>query len=262
MSDQDPQRPSGSSPPEGGAGEDAKAGDQPSPEEKAAAAKAKAEAAAKAKAAREAAEAAKPPWERDPATPEWTEADEDPLAVALRARHGEAIEAARSFAGDLVFKVNRSSVAEVCGSLNSDLGYRLLVDILGAHYPQREGMDYEVVYIAYNFEDNRRVRVRVETDEQTAVPSVCGVWRGANWMEREVYDMFGVRFADHPDMTRILLWEGFNGHPLRKDFPVEGVDTGAAIYPEYYEEQAGPVTGTGTGWRPAEPAGDEGGGES
>jgi NADH-quinone oxidoreductase subunit C len=65
--------------------------------------------------------------------------------------------------------------------------------------------------------------------------------------------MYGVSFAGHPDLTRILLWEGFNGHPLRKDFPVEGIDTGAAIYPEYYEEKTGPVAGTGTGWKPAPP---------
>ena len=76
------------------------------------------------------------------------------------------------------------------------------------------------------------------------------VWVGANWPEREIYDMFGVRFTDHPDMTRILLWDGFNGHPLRKEFPVEGIDTGSAIYPEYYDEQAGPVAGSGTGWQP------------
>jgi NADH:ubiquinone oxidoreductase subunit C len=78
---------------------------------------------------------------------------------------------------------------------------------------------------------------------------VIPVWEGANWTEREIYDMFGVRFTDHPDMTRILLWEGFNGHPLRKEFPVEGIDTGAAIYPEYYDEQAGPEAGSGTGWQ-------------
>ena len=85
------------------------------------------------------------------------------------------------------------------------------------------------------------------------VPTVTGVWRGANWCEREAYDMYGIRFTGHPDMTRILLWEGFNGYPLRKDFPIEGIDTGAAIYPEYYQEEAGPVIGTGTGWKPPEP---------
>jgi NADH:ubiquinone oxidoreductase subunit C len=93
----------------------------------------------------------------------------------------------------------------------------------------------------------------VSTDEGTPVPTVCGVWRAANWCEREAYDMFGIRFEGHPDLTRILLWEGFNGFPLRKDFPVEGIDTGSAIYPEYYQETAGPVAGTGTGWKPAKP---------
>ena len=84
-----------------------------------------------------------------------------------------------------------------------------------------------------------------------------GVWKGANWAEREIYDMYGVRFSEHPDMSRILMWEGFNGYPLRKDFPVEGVDTGAAIYPEYYGDDAGPVAGTGTGWKPPEPPEEE-----
>jgi NADH-quinone oxidoreductase subunit C len=126
------------------------------------------------------------------------------------------------------------------------------VDICGADYPKREPR-FDVVYHAYSFEANRRVRLRVTTDEATPVPSVTAVWRAANWSEREVYDMYGVRFAEHPDMTRILLWEGFNGYPLRKDFPVEGLDTGSAIYPEYYDETAGPVAGTGTGWKPAKP---------
>jgi NADH/F420H2 dehydrogenase subunit C len=126
------------------------------------------------------------------------------------------------------------------------------VDVCGADYPKREPR-FDVVYHAYSFEANRRVRLRVKTDEATPVPTVCRVWRTANWSEREVYDMYGVRFSDHPDMTRILLWEGFNGYPLRKDFPVEGIDTGSAIYPEYYGEAAGPVAGTGTGWKPAKP---------
>ncbi|MEE8278488.1 MAG: NADH-quinone oxidoreductase subunit C [Thermoanaerobaculia bacterium] len=231
---------------------------QPSPEEEAEAAR-KAEAAAVARAEREAAEAAKPPWERDPVTPEWQQADGDSLVTALRAKHPDAIESARTFAGDLVLKVERSSIAEVCESLKSGLGYRLLVDICGAHYPKREGPTYEVIYNLYSFEENRRVRLKVEADETTEVPTVCGVWRGADWPEREVYDMFGLRFAGHPDMTRILLWEGFNGHPLRKDFPVEGIDTGAAIYPEYYDGEAGPVAGTGTGWKPEKaPAEEEG----
>ncbi len=216
----------------------------------AAAAKAKAEAAAQAKAA---AEAAKPPWERDPRVPEWQEAGDDPLAAAVAAQHGDGLLAARTFAGDLALDLAPGALREVAADLKHSHGYTLLVDICGAHYPDREEGDFEVVYHLYCFEQNRRVRLRVRTDEHGEVPSVVSVWEGANWPEREAWDMFGIRFADHPDLTRILMWEGFNGHPLRKEFPVEGVDTGAAIYPEYYEEEAGPVAGTGTGWKPTPP---------
>lgn len=218
----------------------------------AAAAKAKAEAAAKAKAAKAAAEAAKPPWARDPATPEWEDSSEDPLVAALNETHGDAVESARTLTGDLTLQIRREAIAEVAESLKADHGYTYLVDLCGADYPDDE-LRFEVVYYLHRFEDNRRVRLKVRTDEATEVPTVAGVWRAANWPEREVYDMYGVRFADHPDMTRILLWEGFNGYPLRKDFPVEGIDTGSAIYPEYYGDEAGPVAGTGTGWKPPEP---------
>jgi len=118
---------------------------------------------------------------------------------------------------------------------------------------RRREAPLEVVYIFYSLEANRRVRLRVRLAEDVEVPSVTPVFAGANWPEREAYDMFGIRFAQHPDLTRILLWEGFNGYPLRKEFPVEGIDTGAAIYPEFYEDSAGPVAGTGTGWKPPEP---------
>ncbi len=262
MSDRDRDEPPAETPsadqgqPDTGPGVEGEVGAQEAPDAEAEAER-KAEAAAVAKAAREAAEAAKPPWERNPATPEWAEASDDPVVDELRAKHPEAIETAQTLAGDLVLQVAVSAIADVSASLKDDLGYRLLVDICGAHYPKREGPAYEVVYIAYSFGDNRRVRLKVATDEGSEVPTVCGVWAGANWLEREIYDMFGVRFTGHPDMTRILLWEGFNGHPLRKDFPVEGIDTGAAIYPEYYGREAGPVAGTGTGWMPAKPPSEE-----
>ncbi len=216
-----------------------------------AAAKAKAEAAAKAKAAKEAAEAAKPIWERDPKIPEWEEAQDDPVAAALREAHGEALLSARTLAGDLVLDIDRDGIREVARSLYDDHGFSMLIDICGVDYLGREDRPrFEVVYHLLNLDTRARVRLRVAADEDTPVPSVVPVWRGANWPEREVFDMYGVRFADHPDMTRILMWEGFEGHPLRKDFPIEGIETGAAIYPEYYEESAGPVTGTGTGWKP------------
>jgi len=219
----------------------------------AAEAEAKAAAAAKKKAAHEAAEAAKDPWERDPVVPDWEEADDDPLVEALRSKHPISITSARSIAGDLTLEIRRGDICQVSATLKNDQGYLLPVDICGAHYPDREEGQFEVVYHLYNFDTNRRIRLKVKVDEDQKVPSVTSVWVGANWPEREAYDMYGIRFSDHPDMTRILLWEGFNGYPLRKDFPVEGIDTGSAIYPEYYEEGAGPIAGTGTGWKPPQP---------
>ena len=233
---------------------------------KAAAAQAKAEAVARVKAEREAAEAAKPAWERDPKAPETEDAAEEALVVSLSVAHGESITSATTTAGDLTLTVAREAVRDVCASLKDEHGFKLLVDICGAHYPKREEAPFEVIYHVFNIEENRRVRLKVACAEGEDVPTVCPIWQGANWCERETYDMYGIRFSDHPDMTRILLWEGFNGHPLRKDFPVEGIDTGAAIYPEFYDESAGPVIGTGTGWKPPKeeppadetPAGEEG----
>jgi NADH-quinone oxidoreductase subunit C len=280
VSDQEQDKPAGESGagPEGPAGSSEPAVSREAAEAKADAAKAAAKAAAleKAKAAAAAKAAAggkaaagegapaaakkpaheedpnKPVWEKDPIAPEWKDAGDDPVASALREEFGEAIESARVFAGDLTLQVKREAIADVSASLKLRHKFTYLVDVCGADFPKREPR-FDVVYHAYSFEANRRVRLKVTAGEDTPVPTVSGVWRAANWSEREVYDMYGVRFAGHPDMTRILLWEGFNGYPLRKDFPVEGIDTGSAIYPEYYEESAGPVTGTGTGWKPAKP---------
>jgi NADH-quinone oxidoreductase subunit C len=209
-------------------------------------------AAAKPKPAHHEEDPNKPVWEKDPVAPDWQDAAADPLAQAIKEEFGDAIESARSFAGDLTFQVRRDAIAQVCASLKTKHAFTYLVDICGADYPKREPR-FDVVYHLYSFAANRRIRLKVMTGEDTPVPTVCGVWVAANWPEREAYDMYGVRFAGHPDMTRILLWEGFNGYPLRKDFPVEGIDTGSAIYPEYYEPSAGPVAGTGTGWKPAKP---------
>lgn len=211
------------------------------------AARARREALEKAQAAKAAAEAAKPPWERDAETPEWEIADDDPLVRALRERHPQALQQARRFAGDLVLELTLDGLTAVASTLKDEHGFNLIVDICGADYPERE-QRFDVIYHLRNRADARLVRLRVMTDDETEVPSLTSVFVGANWPEREVYDMYGVRFAGHPDLTRILMWEGFNGHPLRKDFPLEGVDTGSAIYPEFYDEGAGPVDKAGTGW--------------
>jgi NADH-quinone oxidoreductase subunit C len=216
-----------------------------------AAAKARAEAAEKARLAKQAAEAAKPVWERDPQPPQWAEVEGDAMVEALRRAHGEGLQAARTIGDELVLTAARESVRDIARSLHDEHGFRMLIDICGVDRGEdAEGPRFEVVYHLLSLDGARRVRLRTAVGDGEQVPSVMPVWRGANWPEREVFDMYGVRFADHPDMTSILMWEGFHGHPLRKDFPVEGIDTGSAIYPEYYEESAGPVIGTGTGWKP------------
>lgn len=213
--------------------------------------------------------AEKPAWERDPIVPDWREADDDPLAAALRDALPEAIRSARTFAGDLTLDVERERLADVARELKIKHGFSLIVDLCGADFPDRAPRFDVVVHLASAApgRDYRVVRLKVQTDEATPVPTLTGVYRGANWPEREVFDMFGVRFEGHPELTRILTWDGFNGHPLRKEFPVEGIDTGAAIYPEHYGPTTGPVAGTGTGWKPPKPTvpspadGGEGAGE-
>lgn len=193
------------------------------------------------------------PWERDPVAPPWQEAADDPVAGALRERFGAAIASARALAGDLTLAVGREAFREVCAALKDEHGFDLLVDLCGVDFPKRAER-FEVVAHLYSFAANRRVRVKTAVGEEGSVPSLVPLFPAANWPEREAWDMFGIRFDGHPDLTRILLWEGFNGHPLRKDFPVEGIDTGAAIYPEYYDARQGPVGGTGTGWKPKPPS--------
>lgn len=223
--------------------------------------RAKAEALRQKKEAEEAAEALKPPWQRNPTNPVWEDAEHDPLAAELRDEFGDAIQGARIFTGDLTLEIERDRIAEVCASLREKHGFTYMVDLCGVDFPDREPR-FEVVYQLHRFEGNRRIRLRVKTGDGEPVPTVSGVWRAAGWPEREVWDMYGVSFAGHSDMTRILTWEGFNGHPLRKDFPVEGIDTGAAIYPERYDSDAGPVAGTGTGWMVPKPDSSEGEEES
>jgi NADH/F420H2 dehydrogenase subunit C len=133
--------------------------------------------------------------------------------------------------GDLTIQVQREAVERVAAALRTRFRYTLLVDLCAADDPRRDER-FEVVYHLYSFRENRRIRLRVRTGPEQPVPSVSGIWRGAAWPEREAWDLFGIRFSGHPELTRLLLWEGFHGHPLRKDFPLAGIDTGAALHPD------------------------------
>jgi NADH-quinone oxidoreductase subunit C len=168
----------------------------------------------------------------------------DPLVAAAVARVADAITDAKEFAGEITLSVAKDRIREVATAFKED-GFNYLVDLTGvdySKYPGWSGARFGVAYMLYSFAKNARIRLKVFTDE--VVPTVTSVWKTANWHERETFDMMGIRFDGHPNLERILMWEGFNGHPLRKDFPVRGIDTGAAIYPEVFPEGGGPKAGS------------------
>jgi NADH-quinone oxidoreductase subunit C len=125
--------------------------------------------------------------------------------------------------GELVVMAKAASIVRVLTFLRDDPQclFKLLMDLCGADYPERE-QRFDVVYNLLSLKHNQRVRVKAMTDEATPVPSVVSVFSSANWFERETWDLYGIFFADHPDLRRILTDYGFQGHPLRKDFPLTG----------------------------------------
>src|SRR5580698_9770491 len=126
-------------------------------------------------------------------------------------------------AGELTLTADGAQIIRLMTFLRDDARclFKLLMDVCGADYPDRVHR-FDVVYHLLSTRHNQRVRVKVETDETTPVPSVTGVYSSAGWYERETWDMYGIFFADHPDLRRILTDYGFEGHPLRKDFPLTG----------------------------------------
>ena len=124
---------------------------------------------------------------------------------------------------ELMVRARRDLIVKVLTFLRDDVNCRFqqLMDVCGVDYPEREKR-FEVVYNLLSLTHNMRVRVKVETDEETPVPSVSGVFSSATWWEREAWDLFGIYFSEHPDLRRIMTDYGFDGHPLRKDFPLTG----------------------------------------
>jgi NADH-quinone oxidoreductase subunit C len=123
----------------------------------------------------------------------------------------------------LIVVIERDAIVRALTFLRDDVNcqFKQLMDVCGADYPER-GVRFEVVYNLLSLTHNRRIRVKVRTDEATPVPTVTGVFASANWFERETWDLFGIYFSDHPDLRRILSDYGFQGHALRKDFPLTG----------------------------------------
>jgi NADH-quinone oxidoreductase subunit C len=145
------------------------------------------------------------------------------LGAYLSDRLGPALLSSKVALGELTIEVDRAEIVPTLTFLRDDPQCRFgcLIDICGADYPERE-QRFDVIYHLLSPWQNRRIRVRVKTDEATAVPSAVSVFAGANWFEREAYDLYGILFSGHPDLRRLLTDYGFEGHPLRKDFPLTG----------------------------------------
>jgi NADH-quinone oxidoreductase subunit C len=162
-----------------------------------------------------AAEHASPPKPTGPASVPW----ESPMISRLRAQHGSGLRETVTYLSQKYIVADSSLIPELLQVLRDQEHFDYCVDITAVHYPARE-KQFEVVWILYSFPHNERIRVKASYADGESVPSAVPIWPAANWLEREVYDMFGIRFEGHPDLKRILLPDGWKGHPLRKDYGI------------------------------------------
>ena len=165
--------------------------------------------------------AAAPPKPAAPAKPAGPTPQpwESEMVARLRGRYGSGIDP-KTYLGQNYIVADPSIVYELLQILRDDEQFDYCVDVTAVHYPQRKDQEFDIVWILYSFEHNQRVRVKAMIKDGDPAPSVVALWSTANWLERECYDMFGIRFQGHPDLRRILLYDSFQGHPLRKDYPV------------------------------------------
>jgi NADH-quinone oxidoreductase subunit C len=144
---------------------------------------------------------------------------DSPMIAALKGQYGSGIREANAYLGQNYVIIEASIASEVLQILRDREQFDYCVDITAVHYPERE-KQFEVIWILYSFSRNERIRVKTMIADGESIPSAVPIWAAANWLEREVFDMFGIRFDGHPDMKRILLPDGWKGHPLRKDYGI------------------------------------------
>ncbi|MBI3804782.1 MAG: NADH-quinone oxidoreductase subunit C [Nitrospirae bacterium] len=148
-----------------------------------------------------------------------------PIAQKIEAQFPEAFVEAKEALGELSLSIKREKVVEVCRFLHDtpELSFVMITDICSVDFPN-ETPRFEMIYQFYSVSRNHRIRIKARVpEEDCTIDSVTGIWKGADFMEREVYDMMGIVFNNHPDLRRILMTEDYDeGFPLRKDFPVEG----------------------------------------
>ncbi|MEO6179371.1 MAG: NADH-quinone oxidoreductase subunit C [Devosia sp.] len=145
------------------------------------------------------------------------------LQQQVAALLGDRVETSVISFGELTVTLHRETIVDAVRMLHDDAGTKFIsfVDVCGADYPDREER-FEVVYHLLSPTRNNRIRLKIHTDDEIPVPSITSVFPGADWFERETYDLYGILFSGHPDLRRILTDYGFDGHPLRKDFPTTG----------------------------------------
>ena len=164
-------------------------------------------------------------------------------AQKLKARFGDLISEPAEFRGEITVKLaDAERIAEVCGFAKTELGFNYLVDISSV---DNYGDDprWTVVYHLRNLANGAELRIKTDvSEEKSELPTIIGVWRGADWHEREIYDMMGIRFRGHPDLRRILMWEGYPYFPLRKDFPLAGkpTDVPGVAFTKIAPQEGGP----------------------
>lgn len=140
------------------------------------------------------------------------------MIARLKREYGSGIEPL-TYLGQNYMTVDRSLIPELLHVLRDQEQFDYCVDITAVHYPKRE-KPFDVVWILYSFAHNGRIRVKTLIADGESLPSSVAIWATANWLEREVFDMFGIKFEGHPDLKRILLPDGWKGHPLRKDYGI------------------------------------------
>jgi NADH-quinone oxidoreductase subunit C len=155
------------------------------------------------------------------------------LGDSIASAHPGAVLGAEIVHGQLILRVKRDEIVRIMTFLRDDPQclFKVMVDLCGVDYPDRAER-FEVVYNLLSLKLNQRIRVKVTADEESLVPSITGVFSAAGWFEREAWDLYGIYFSGHPDLRRILTDYGFEGHPMRKDFPLTGY-----VEVRYDEEQ-------------------------
>ena len=141
-----------------------------------------------------------------------------PMVEKYKRQYGSGLDA-QTYLGQNYFSVDRSLIPNILKLLRDEEQFDYCVDVTAVHYPKRENQ-FDVVWILYSFPRNERVRVKTQIADGESLPSAVPIWATANWLEREVFDMFGIKFDGHPDLKRILLPDGWKGFPLRKDYGI------------------------------------------